>query len=657
MKPGTTITIVLAAFAVTLFGLAMPLVAGESTPVTGQARVWEPGIVTTGTISALDAVKMTLEHQPNIRLQEENTMFRLGLATEATGQFDTTLYGGLSYEYTQSRLTAKEKKAEQKRRDDLADRLDTARNAIEEYQRSLGELNDVRDVWESGGDPGSVGFTDPIAQAQYELLIQMYETAPEDQKDAFRDAILEFLDRQAQAVEEGLAQALETESDLSGKLDRLGDVPDVIQSFNANFNLSLDRQFRSGISISAFYDLTGTGANYKGKKHDVDDGGMGVIDAYTSTLGFRVLIPLGRGRGVESTGARERAAQIDHEASEAALAHAVSFNAYTTLLAYWDVVAAQESLQVLETSLELNRKILETTRTLIDADEIPRSELARTEARVAEVEAGVEAARRRLQTARIALANAIGLELRGEGIAPLASDGFPALPGDDLLRSLSPQPLVSVALERRLDLRASRLLESSGKVLSRAALLDLRRVFDLELEVSASGLGESYAAGTGIKDSLTGDWAGPSGRIALNVDYPFANNIQEGRLAQQEALYRQARISNANLERLIGLNVVEAARTLGEAARQVARYRAAVEAYGRAVETEMERLRLSASTVIDTITTEQRQLTAQLSLVAAEATYARLLARLRYETGTLLTEAGGSGSIAAADLVTPPRVD
>ena len=241
--------------------------------------------------------------------------------------------------------------------------------------------------------------------------------------------------RQAEAAEEGLAEALETESDLADKLDRLGDVPDVIQSFNANFNLSLDKQFRSGISISAFYDLTGTGANYKGKKHDVDDGGMGVIDAYTSTLGFRVLIPLGRGRGVESTGARERAAQIDYEASEAALAHAVSFNAYTTLLAYWDVVAAQENLQVLETSLELNRKILETTRALIDADEIPRSELARTEARVAEVEAGVEAARRRLQTARIALATEketgqMTIRIDGGASSPIVSLNPAALSGE-----------------------------------------------------------------------------------------------------------------------------------------------------------------------------------------------------------------------------------
>ena len=656
MSPGTLTFVGRTLLVLGLGCLAFaPAVPASETVVDQPA--WTPGVYTGRSISVLDAVKMTLEHQPAIRLQEENTNYRMGLFTEATGQFDTTLLGGLSYEYTQNRLTAKEKKAEQQRRDDIADRLGLTREAIDQYQQGLDELNDVRDVWESGGDPGSVGFSDPITQAQYELLIQMYETAPDDQKDAFRQAILEFFDQQASAIEEGLDQALETESKLAGQLERLGDVPDVVQSFNANFNLSLDKQFRSGISISAYYDLTGTGVKYKGKGRDEEDGGMGVVDAYTSTVGFRVLIPLGRGRGVESTGAREKAAGIDYEASQAAFAHSASFNAYLTLLAYWDTVAAQENLRVLETSLELNRKILETTRTLIQADEIPRAELARTEARVAEVEAGVEAARRRLQQARIALANAMGLEVAGEGIAPLAADPFPPLPPEEVLRSLEPGALVPLALDRRLDLKASRLLESSGKVLARAAQLDLRRVFDLELGISASGLGESYSFGTGVKDSLTGDWAGPSATLALNVDYPCANNTQEGLLAQQEALYRQAQISNADLARVIGLNVVEAIRTLGEASRQVERYRAAVEAYGRAVATEMERLRLAASTVIDTITTEQRQLTAQLSLVAAEANYAKLVAQLRFETGTLLSEEGGTGTVAAADLTTPPRVN
>ncbi len=618
---------------------------------------WSPGVFTGRTITALDAVRTTLEYQPGIRLQEEDARFRLGLLTEATGQFDTTLSGGLSYEYTQSRLTAKERKAEQQRRDDLADRLDLARQAIDQYRQGLSELEAVRDVWESGGDPGSVGFSDPVTQAQYELLIQMYESAPADQKDAFRQAILEFFDRQAAFVQEGLDQALQTEGDLAARLDRLGDVPDVMQSFDANLNLSIDKQFRSGIFLSASYDLSGTGARYKGKGRDEDDGGLGIVDSYTSTIGFRVLIPLGRGRGVDSTGARERAAGIDHEASLAALAHSASFSAYRTLLAYWDAVAAQENLRVLETSLALNRKILETTRTLIQADEVPRAELARTEARVAEVEAGVEAARRRLETARIALADAMGLEVGGKALAPLPADPFPPLPDEATLRALAPEALVPLALDRRLDLKASRLLERSGKVLARAARLDLKRVFDLELGLSASGLGESYSAGTGIKDSLTGDWAGPSGTIALTVDYPFANNVQEGLLLQREALHRQAQISNADLARVIGLNVVEATRTLAEAVRQVARYRAAVEAYGRAVATEMERLRLAASTVIDTITTEQRQLTAQLSLVAAQAGYARLLAQLRYETGTLLSEEGGIGSLSAADLTTPPRVN
>jgi len=638
-----------------LWIMALACVVSTAT-ATGQesGEPWTPGIVTQESISALDAVEMTLEHAPFIRLQEQSSMLQEGFVLQAAGQFDTTLLGDLSFEYSQTELTAKEKKGEQQRRDDLQDRIDDADENAQLLQTAIDETNVALDVWQNNGDKDSVTFSDEYAQAQYDVLLEMYNGSDPTQQPAIEQAMINFFDSVIASSQEGLDESLAFVDEKTDVLARMGEVPEITESTDLNLNLAIDKQFRNGISISPYVDLVGSRIRYKDKGYLTDDGGLEIPDAYTTTLGFDVVFPLARNLGKAATGAAERAAEIDYDASLDALAFAASSSALDTLLAYWDLVAAQRRLEIQIESLSVNQQILDLTQALVDGDELPRAELPRTQAAVAQDQAAVNAAERAVIEARIRLADAIGLEVGDGAIAPLASDGFPDLPLDAGGLELRSDTLVAAALDQRMDLRSARKLEQSGKVLVEAARINRRPIVDLSLGASYNNLGENNNVWDGLSDSVSDRWAGPSGKFGLGVEVPFGNHLQKGLYQQQQASLNSASITANDLARTIALGVALDTASVEQIVAQVVNYTRSAAAYREAIDVEMERLRYGTVTVLDTLVTQQRSLLSQLSLIDAQARYARILAQLAYDTGRLVTQEGGSGAVDPAAFTTLP---
>ena len=89
-----------------------------------------------------------------------------------------------------------------------------------------------------------------------------------------------------------------------------------------------------------------------------------------------------------SAGAAERAARLQSEASLHQVAYAASSSVLNTVLAYWAVAAAQERLVLLERSVDQQRQVEQLSLALVRADEIPRAELDRIRARMADTAAG-----------------------------------------------------------------------------------------------------------------------------------------------------------------------------------------------------------------------------------------------------------------------------
>ena len=94
--------------------------------------------------------------------------------------------------------------------------------------------------------------------------------------------------------------------------------------------------------------------------------------------------------------------------------------------------------------------------------------------------------------------------------------------------------------------------------------------------------------------------------------------------------------------------------SLQDTALQVQQYETAAGYYQQSVDNEVEKLRRGLSTLIDTITTEQRQLDASLAQVSSRQRWAELLASLRFETGTLVSELDEGSEISEDNVLTLP---
>lgn len=638
MKNNTTAQVICLVAAGTLLSALQPAAAQKPEQ---PSQIWEPIVYAGDTVTLLDAVRLTLENNPNIRLQEESAGFQEGLLQEASGQFDAALLGELSYESIQQELTAGQKKIERDLREKIQQDLDNGLVQLAFAEQVLGEISMLAD------DPTGAQVSDPDLQAnidQVNISIRNADTPEErEELERLRDQVIQNSEQAYSELVDELR--VEVERDAT-ELENLGTPPEEEETYFGRLNLQILKPYRSGVAFGPFVEYTVSGDRFVGKPVDQDFGGKGIEDIYRGTVGFTVDVPLARDRGRAATGASERAGQIDYEASLSSIRHSANTSILLTLLSYWDAVATQESVAILTESAALQAKLVEYTQILIDADEIPAAELARVRAREAEILASVDEARRFAHEARIALSQAIGLRVEDTSHAPLPTDSFPPPPPNDALESVEIAALVREAPARRSDYDAAVQLQTSGGVLLRAAEINLRPRVDLGTRFWYNSLSESSGS--------LGSWVGPSYNLALDVDWPFANNTQRGKLLQAEAATNARAIEAADLERLIRSNVVQVFGSLRETLEQLDLAVEAVNYYRQSVEAEIERFRFAGATLIDTLLTEQRLREAELSQVSAGRRYAQLLAQLRFETGSLISETTEGVLVVDPQLLTVP---
>lgn len=635
-----------------LLGCSLNLLAADQ-PMR-EERIYAPPTVTLPEISLIDAVRIALDHDPNIMLREEQTEFQRGISQEATGQFDTSFLGNITLQYTQTELTDGAKKAERDKRKTQRDAADELASQVQLTEEQLAELIRLQN------DPENYRLADPRlldVQNQLDLVNALIRNADDPLVEAeltrLRDQVIQ---QQRENLERRISELKTEEVNALERLRKLGTIPEIDQSFVGSMSFRLIKPFRSGISISPSLEISGDAADFLGKDRDTNFGGKGGKDLYRADLGVSFDIPLGKGAGIESAASRETSSLIDYEASKYSLEHSSSSTVFFTALAYWDLVAAQQSVGIFEESRGLQGRLVGITRAMIQGDELPGVELPRVQASEAGILVTLGSAQRRLYDARVNLARSIGLNVEDIVNAPLASEDFPLPPAEAFMDQVSTALLIREAVARRYDYKSALQLQESGKILMRAARLDLRPLVNLRGDLKYTGLGEDSSIGGGVSRALFHNWTGPSTKLALSVDKPIENNVWEGRLLQREADYRQRAISSGDLERTIKAGVVQTYAALQEAARQVRESNNAVRYYREITGAEVERLRLGGSTLIDTITTEQRLVESQLGLISARQQYANLLAQLRFETGTLVTHTPEGSRVTEENLKRMPFV-
>lgn len=362
------------------------------------------------------------------------------------------------------------------------------------------------------------------------------------------------------------------------------------------------------------------------------------MPASRTASAFTVVLPLAAGRGGGAAAGRERAADYSHDASRLERDHVSARVVRDAVVAYWQYVGAEERLRIY-TELEARaERLLGETDVLIRADERPASDRDLMAGNLATAQAGRVAAEQDWLEAKYTLGLAMGLTADVIPALGSPSNRFP-VPEDVPGR----EALLRTALGTRRDLAAARARRSGARVAWEGAVGDLRPRWDVIGEIGHIGLSTAPAGGD-FFSPLPGSTTGLNASVQVRYAPTATDSAARGSALRADAAHRTATVAADDLDRRIRVNVRVATEALGNAARETAVSDEALRLSLRAVETEREKFRFGLATVFDAILAEDTLTKALLQQTNARLRYALALARLRFETGTLLRVDGGSVS-------------
>jgi outer membrane protein TolC len=574
-----------------------------------------------------EAVRIALQHDPELKRSQTNVQFAEGRAQELKGAFDYTLRGSAEYSHRTQELSDSVKEELLRTRQEIQDFLDENLGFLNDARRLKPLLDQLRTTPPGSLPLDEIARINPALSSTLAVLDQLILTEP---NATTRASLIATRNTLLTDVSNDLGRTItEIETDVAARseeLRKLGPAPIDDVFIDANVNVRIDKLFRSSIFMSPFFDATFQSTNFKGKIRDPIFGGKGFPDQMQFKAGVDFGLSLLRNRGL-GTSALERAAKVDVDAARLARDHQSARRMLATIEAYWNLRAAQEVVAISTVSLQFQDQVLAATKQLIAAQQVAAIEEARALAARSRVQSQVEDAQRQLVAARVALADAMGVAVTADpATLPSAAEAFPETPAEP--------PAVASLLDqapgRRLDLAAAAKASEAGDVIVAGARRNLSSLLDV------SGSTWFTALGQGAGKEVLDRWVGPSARIGFDYEKPLGNNRQRGLLLQAEATAAERRIAQAELQRQIRLGVIEAAGSMQQAAARLAQAQAAVGYYDKTIESMLRLLATGNARLIDALTTQQQQNDAKLMVVSAQLELAERMARLRFQTGSLL---------------------
>jgi outer membrane protein TolC len=352
-------------------------------------------------------------------------------------------------------------------------------------------------------------------------------------------------------------------------------------------------------------------------------------------LFFNLNIPLLQGAGQQVTTARERSARYDYEANRYELLHTISSSANDAITAYWDYSAAYDRLKHSISAEERADSIVVNTESLVNADEIPQSELVSAQANLLEKKIAREHAELNLLEARQRLGLISGANA-DEPVPPLPANKLPVVTQEIAKSVLTARSrYFDFAYRNRGDLLALDQRAQSSEQL----LLAARDATSPKLDL-VSGIGfDGYQTGPQFQRTLqTAEYRQkyPDWSIGLHYSYPLENRSASGNKAIASSQLQQAKIRQLDLKRTIETSIMTVLISMQNSAREIETADLAVVSYQNAVENEREKYLMGEATLFDLLFMQDRLESAQSARIDALYRGALLLTRLQFETGSML---------------------
>ncbi len=392
--------------------------------------------------------------------------------------------------------------------------------------------------------------------------------------------------------------------------------------------VGVDKTLRNGVALSMSLSSTRS------------DGTTNALNRwpppYRGLVSFSMSIPLMRNTG-RSLALGEAANDKAWQASREELRQAVARNVLSVVSAYWNVLAAQKSLEISREGETTTLRLLEDTQKLVAADELPAADLNLIRASLADRRSARIASETSLLQAHQSLGSLMGLPY-SEITALRVEGNFPAIPQDiPNLVGVSPAAQER-ALMRRPELSAARLRQDSAKAQVESIRANLKSQLDLVIGIGTAGIVEGGSVSS-YYQSLSSNTARPNSSVALVYQRSFGNNFYDGLMVQRVAAYELAAINYSNLVRSIGLAVESSYLALVSSARQLEASMESVTVYEISLENERTKNRLGTSTLLNVLNVSDSLRNARFARVSNYLNYVNALATFAFESGVLIEDA------------------
>ncbi|MGZ5051865.1 MAG: TolC family protein [Methylobacter sp.] len=417
-----------------------------------------------------------------------------------------------------------------------------------------------------------------------------------------------------------------------------------LQSYQHLLQAGILKPFRTGISagfsVNVFRKDPINGQPEAGAQ------GLNLTTSNESSVNFQLNIPLLKGATEESAGAQEKAAILQYQAAQHDLSFLMSSIVLNAINAYWDYKVAKETLEINRISEKRVQEWTDKAEQLFILKDPAHADQMRAKYR-AEIDAvlaylsnkhlSVVSSTQLLEQAKIALSVAMGTPYRDFDQVTVSAEPFPKFEQAKLSAEQLNKNWVAQAIEHRADLKAVNLRQEANQVLVKKYTRDLMPQLDVSLNAGYQGLSEGASAST-FGDAVYRNVPGPNLGGQLSFAYPLENNTQEGLLARQQALTRSTEIGIGQLERTISALVDVDVSLLTRRMSEKDMAEKAVVFYQPAVNELAERAMHNAPMMLNLLEYEDRLVGAKISRLQVESALAKLIAEVRYQTGTLVID-------------------
>jgi outer membrane protein TolC len=428
----------------------------------------------------------------------------------------------------------------------------------------------------------------------------------------------------------------------------------LVSSYKAA-NWSVSKGFLTGTSVSM--DMNNTlGLKQNSPANEFNPSSRADLSI---TLSQRLL----QGRGIALNGRVIRVAKNQRQQSDLQFQAQVMATVSNVVNLYWDLVAYNEALKVKQRSLELNQKLFEDNKRRAELGAIAPIEIVQAEAEVAASQQDVTTAETQVLQQEMILKNVLtrggvdNLTFADARVVPLDHIDIPQ---QEPVRPV--QDLVDEALKLRPEIAQSRI----GLENSRISMLGTRNALLPSVDVYAQFQNNALAGeinslpyidpATGKPTQLIstrdvnpffiggyGNVLGqlfrrnfPNYTVGFQVSIPLRNRAAQADLATDQLNYRQAQISDKQLQNNIRVNVMNARVALAQAR---SAYDTSVKARMLQEQTlngERRKYQLGTSSFLNVVIVQRDAVTRELAEVNALNQYVRARTNLMDVTGGIL---------------------